>query len=114
MVTHRMHQVRLTQANATIKEQRVVTMLGVVRHLPGGRAGQLVGFTLDEVLKGKGTVEVAGVLERTFNLHGALFSANRCLLGTGTRHWIEAVAGWLFVGRRVFLSRRFRTCRRRR
>src|SRR5450830_1007244 len=103
MVTHSMHQVRLTQANATIKEERVVTMLGVIGHLPGCRPGQLVGFTFDEVFEGESTVQVTGVLERTFYLDGALFRADRSLLRAGTGHGIKAVAGRLFIYRCVFL-----------
>ena len=69
-----------TQADATIKEERVVTVLGVVGDLPGSRAGQLVGFTFDKVLKGARAVQIAGVLERTLYLDGALFGTNRGLL----------------------------------
>ncbi|MNF81679.1 hypothetical protein D3C84_639630 [compost metagenome] len=105
MVTHRVHQVGLTQADATIKEQRVVPVLGVVRHLPGGRAGELVGFTFDEVFEGEGAVQVAGVLERTFDLHGALFGANRGLLRSGTGHRIETVARRFIADFRAFLRR---------
>lgn len=74
MVTHSMHKVGFTQTHTTIKEQWVVAMLRVVRNLPGSRAGELVRLTFDEGVKGKGPVQVTGVLERTFNLHGALFS----------------------------------------
>ncbi|MNP08132.1 hypothetical protein D3C76_1001890 [compost metagenome] len=98
MVTHSMHQVGFTQTYATVKEERVVTMLGIVRHLPGRGPGQLVGLTLNEVLEGKGAVQVAGVLERTFHLNGTLLGAHRCLLRTGAGHWIEAVT------RRLLLS----------
>ncbi|MNC40581.1 hypothetical protein D3C75_893000 [compost metagenome] len=74
VVTHSMHEVGFTQAHTTIKEERVVTMLGVVCHLPGSRARQLVRLTFDEGVEREGAVQVTGVLERTFNLHGALFS----------------------------------------
>ena len=74
MVTHSMHKVGFTQTHTAIKEQWVVAMLRVVRNLPGSRAGELVRLTFDESVKGKGPVQVTGVLERTFNLHGALFS----------------------------------------
>jgi len=104
VVTHRMHQVSLTQTNAAIKEERVVTVLGVIRHLPRRSASQLVGFTLNEVFKGKGAVQVAGVLERTFNLNGALFGAHGSLLRAGASHWIEAGTRRLFAR----LSRLFR------
>src|SRR5471032_3293950 len=105
MVTHSVHQVSFTQANATIKEERVVTVLGVVGDLPGSRAGQLVGFTFDEVFKGERAVQVAGVLERAFYLDGALFSTNRSLLRAGAGHRVKAVAGRLFIYRHVFLRR---------
>ena len=77
VVAHRMHQVGLAQTDATVEEQRVVTVLEVVRHLPGGGAGQLVGLALDEVLEGEGTVEIAGVLQRTFDLDVALGAHRR-------------------------------------
>ncbi|MNI82110.1 hypothetical protein D3C76_1517170 [compost metagenome] len=73
-------------------------MLGVVSHLPGGGACQLVGFTFDEILEGKGAVQVTGVLERTFDLHGTLLGTNRGLLRTGAGHRIEAVTGRFFLG----------------
>ncbi|MNK76436.1 hypothetical protein D3C87_960040 [compost metagenome] len=113
-----MHQVGFTQADAAIKEERVVTVLWVVCHLPGGSARQLVGFTFNEILKGKGAVQVTGVLERTFDLHGTLLGANRGLLRTGTGHWVEAVTGRFFLGDlshflRRTLGRRGGRCRRR-
>ncbi|MNH05901.1 hypothetical protein D3C79_652520 [compost metagenome] len=85
VVTHSMHQVCFTQTYAAIKEQRVVAMLGIVGDLPGGCASQLVGLTFDEVLEGKGTVQVAGVLERTFDLHGTLL---------GTTAWRRRISGF--------------------
>ncbi|MNQ78315.1 hypothetical protein D3C85_932230 [compost metagenome] len=107
-----------TQANATIKEERVVTVLGVICHLPGGGARQLVGFTFNEILEGKGAVQVTGVLERTFDLHGTLFGANRSLLRTGAGHRVEAVTGRFFLNDlrhflRRTLGRRGGRCRRR-
>jgi len=105
MVTHSVHQVGFTQADAAIKEQRVVTMLGIVRHLPGCRAGELVGLALDEILEGEGAVQVTGVLERAFDLHGALFGANRGLLRGRTGHRVKAVAGRLFTDFLGFLRR---------
>ncbi|MNN14620.1 hypothetical protein D3C81_1276940 [compost metagenome] len=87
-----MHQVGFTQTHATIKEERVVTVLWVVRHLPGRSPGQLVGLALDEVFEGKGAVQIAGVLERAFYLHGTLFGANRSLLRAGASHWVETVS----------------------
>src|SRR5690606_11981747 len=66
------HQVSLAQADATIKEERVVAVLGVVGHLPGGRTGQLVGLALDKVLEGEGAIQITGVLEGTLHLHVAL------------------------------------------
>ena len=62
VVTHRVHQVRFTQTYAAIKEERVVPVLGVIRDLPCRSTGQLVGFTLNKVFEGEGTVQVAGVL----------------------------------------------------
>ena len=64
MVTNRVHQVGLAQANAPIKEQRVIAMLGIVRNLPGSGAGKLVRLALDEVLEGKTAVEQTGVLDQ--------------------------------------------------
>ncbi|MNP33557.1 hypothetical protein D3C76_1268020 [compost metagenome] len=115
-----MHQVGFTQAYTAIKEQRVVTVLGVVRHLPGCGPGQLVGLTLNKVLEGKGAVQVAGVLERAFNLDGTLLGANRSLLRTGAGHWVEAVtrrfllADFSGLGRRTLVRwcRRWHSCRR--
>jgi len=72
VIAHRMHQVGLAQADATIEKQRVVAVLGVVSDLPGSRTSQLVGFTLDEILEGERTVQVAGVLEASFHLNVAL------------------------------------------
>ncbi|MNJ66364.1 hypothetical protein D3C77_624350 [compost metagenome] len=87
-----MHQVRFTQAYAAIQEQWVVAMLGIIGDLPGGRAGQLVGLTLYEVLEGKGAVQVAGVLKRTFDLHRACFGATTWRRGgIGLAHRIKAV-----------------------
>src|SRR5688500_404293 len=117
MVAHRVHQVGLTQADATIKKQRVVTVLGIVRHLPGRRTGELVGFTFNKILEGESAVEIAGVLERTFYLHGALLRANRGLLRSGASHRVEAVAGRLFADFSGLLrgtlgrSRGWRRCR---
>ncbi|MNP24294.1 hypothetical protein D3C76_1170460 [compost metagenome] len=96
MVTHSVHQVSLTQANATVKEQRVIAMLRVVCDLPGRSAGKLVGFTLNEILKGKGAVQVTGVLERTFNLYGTLLGTHRRRLRAGASHGIEAVTRGFF------------------
>ncbi len=92
MVTHSMHQVSLTQADAAIKEERVVTVLGVIRDLPGRSPGQLVGLTLDKVFEGERAVQVTGVLERAFDLHRALLGPNRSLLRAGAGHRVEAVA----------------------
>src|SRR5471032_3439311 len=102
-----MHQVGFTQAYAAIKEERVVAVLRIIRHLPGRSPGQLVGLTLDEVFEGERAIQVAGVLERTFNLHGALFGANRGLLRTGAGHRVEAVAGRLFTDFGHLLGRTF-------
>ncbi|MNI42054.1 hypothetical protein D3C73_963260 [compost metagenome] len=118
MVTHSVHQVGFTQADATIKEEWVVTVLGVVCHLPGSGARQLVGFTFNEILEGKGAVQVTGVLERTFDLHGTLLGAHRCLLRTGSGHRVEAVTGRFFLGDfshflRRTLGRHGGRCRRR-
>ncbi len=63
VVAHRVHEVRLTQTHAAIQKQRVVTMPGVIRHLPGSSPGQLVGFTFDEVLEGKAAIQITGVLD---------------------------------------------------
>ncbi|MNF84540.1 hypothetical protein D3C84_669090 [compost metagenome] len=93
-----MHQVGFTQTDAAIKEERVVTMLRVVRHLPGCGPGQLVGLAFDEVLKGKSAIQVAGVLERTLNLHRALFRTDRGLLRARTSHRVKAVTGRFFLG----------------
>ncbi|MNP49350.1 hypothetical protein D3C76_1435300 [compost metagenome] len=68
-------------------------MLGVVGDLPGSRTRQLVRLTFDERVEGERAVQVTGVLERAFNLNGALFGT-----GAGSRHrrrlghGIEAVA----------------------
>jgi hypothetical protein len=35
VVTHSMHQVSFTQTHAAIQEERVVTVFGIVRYLPG-------------------------------------------------------------------------------
>ena len=71
MIADRVHQVGLAETNAAIQEQRVVAVLGVVGNLPGGRTGKLVRLALDEILEGKGPVEVTGVLEPTFYLNVA-------------------------------------------
>ncbi len=87
-----MHQVRLAQAYTAIKEQRVVAVLGVVGHLPGRGARQLVRLAFDKGFEGEGAVQVAGVLERTFDLNGALFgtpAGSGCRVAVG--HGIEAV-----------------------
>ncbi|MNE19232.1 hypothetical protein D3C81_1215800 [compost metagenome] len=98
VVTHSVHQVGFTQAHTAVQEQRVVAMLGVVGNLPGRSAGQLVGLTFDEVLEGKGAVQVAGVLERTLDLHGALFGAAAWRRGgIGFAHGIEAVTRRCFL-----------------
>ncbi|MNN31249.1 hypothetical protein D3C81_1449310 [compost metagenome] len=81
MVTHSMHQVGFTQANTAIKEERVIAMLGVIGDLPGSSTRQLVRLTFDESVEGERAVQVTGVLERTFDLNGALLGA-----GTGSRH----------------------------
>ena len=67
-----MHQVGLAETDAAVQEQRVVAVLGVIGHLPGSGARQLVGLALDEVLEGEVTVQVAGVLEAALDLHAAL------------------------------------------
>ncbi|MCY1419264.1 hypothetical protein D9M71_348480 [compost metagenome] len=67
-----MHQVSLAETNSTIEEQRVITMLQVICHLPRCGTRQLVRFAFDEVLEGEGAVEIAGVLERAFDLHVTL------------------------------------------
>ena len=59
-----MHKVGFTQTYAAVKKQRVVTVLGVIGHLPGSSARQLVGLTLDKILEGEATVEQAGVLDQ--------------------------------------------------
>ncbi|MNT68621.1 hypothetical protein D3C72_2068690 [compost metagenome] len=82
VIAHRMHQVSLAQAHAAIEEQRVVTMLGIVRHLPGRSTGQLVGLALDEIVEGEGTVQVAGVLEPAFHLNRALSARRSSLTGS--------------------------------
>ena len=57
-----MQQVGLAQAGAAIEEQRVVGTTRIVGHLTGGRTGQLVGLTLDEILEGIVHVGVALVV----------------------------------------------------
>ena len=113
VVTHRVHQVSLTQTYAAIKEERVITVLGVVCHLPRRGASQLVGLALNEVFEGKGAVQVTGVLERTFNLDGALLGTHRRLLRAGAGHRVEAGARRLFTGGLGLLwSRGGRRCSR--
>ncbi|MNR08694.1 hypothetical protein D3C85_1248620 [compost metagenome] len=80
VVTHSMHQVRFTQAYAPIKEERVIAMLRVIGYLPGRCAGELVRFTFDEVFERKRAIEVARVLERTFDLDSTLLGTHRCRL----------------------------------
>ncbi|MCY1496719.1 hypothetical protein D9M68_306600 [compost metagenome] len=107
MVTHSVHQVGLAEADAAIEEQRVVAVLRIVGHLPGGCASQLVGLALDEVLEGEGTVQVAGVLQRAFDLHGTLGTNRR--RGHRRRQRVEVVAAF-FHG----LDPHLHGCRRRR
>ncbi|MNO98335.1 hypothetical protein D3C76_900800 [compost metagenome] len=92
VVTHSMHQVGFAQADAAIKEERVVAMLGVVGDLPGSSTRQLVRLAFDEGVEGEGSIQIAGVLERTFHLNGALLGTS-CRSGhhSGLRHGIEAV-----------------------
>ncbi|MDT4828975.1 hypothetical protein FQZ97_623820 [compost metagenome] len=111
VVTHSMHQVSLAQANAAVQEQRVVAVLRVIRYLPGRSAGQLVRLALDEILEGESTVQVAGVLERTFNLHGTLGPDRR--RGHDRSQRIEIVASF-FHGLDAHLRRRNWSRRRRR
>ncbi|EJH67983.1 chromosomal replication initiator dnaA domain protein [Vibrio cholerae HE-45] len=105
-----MHQVSLPQAHTAIEEQRVVAMLGVVRHLPGRCPRQLVRLALDEVVEGEGAIEVAGVLETTLDLYGTL--GTRCdgrsrRLRRSACHGIEAGARRLLLrGRRHRLANR--------
>ena len=47
-----MHQVRFTQTYTTVKKQGVVRITGILRHLLCRSQGQLVRFTLDEIIKG--------------------------------------------------------------
>ncbi|MNO77072.1 hypothetical protein D3C76_681690 [compost metagenome] len=103
VVTHSMHQVSLAEADATIEEQRVVTMLEVVRHLPGCGASQLVRFAFDEILEGEGAVEIAGVLERAFDLHvtlGANCRRSYRRQGRGCQ-WIDTRSGLVEVSDRL-------------
>ncbi len=105
MVTHSVHQVGFTQTNTAIKEERVVTVLGIVCHLPGRCAGQLVGLAFHEVFEGERAIQVTGVLERTFHLHSALLGTHRGLLRTRTGHRVETVTRWLFTDVGNFLCR---------
>ena len=50
-VPHRVQQVSFTQTRPAIEEQGVVGAARVIRHLTRRRAGQLVRFTFDEVIK---------------------------------------------------------------
>ena len=61
-IANGVQQVGLAKASATIKEQRVVGTTRIVGHLTGGRTGQLVGLTLDEILEGIVHVGVALVV----------------------------------------------------
>lgn len=79
-------------------------MLGVVGDLPGGCTSQLVGFTFDKILERERAVQVAGVLERAFNLNGALFGTDRGLLGAGTGHRVEAIARRFFILGCIFFA----------
>ncbi|MND98340.1 hypothetical protein D3C80_906880 [compost metagenome] len=109
VVAHRMHQVGLAEADAAIQEQRVVAVLGVVGHLPGGGARQLVRLALDEVLEGEGAVQVAGVFQAALDLHGALGTHQRRALHFGHRLGRRRFgAGHRAVGRRRFKHRRGR------
>ncbi|MNJ62375.1 hypothetical protein D3C77_582150 [compost metagenome] len=40
VIAHRMHQVSLAEADTAVEKERVVAMLGIVRHLPGRRQAQ--------------------------------------------------------------------------
>ncbi|MNH16116.1 hypothetical protein D3C79_757460 [compost metagenome] len=60
-VAYRVQQVSFTQAGAAIQEQRVIGAARVIRHLAGRRARQLVGFTLNKVIKGMLWVNVGAV-----------------------------------------------------
>src|SRR5690606_17583895 len=109
MVAHSMHQVGLAQTHAAIKEQRVVAVLGIVRHLPGGSARQLVGFTFDKVLEGEGAIKITGVLEPAFALHVTFCTRGSRRFGYCGR---DIVIPYRFLNRRrCSRSRLLRTCR---
>ena len=83
-----MHQVSLTQTYAAITEERVVTVLGVVRHLPRRSASQLVGLALNEVFEGKG----AGHADEAGAGDGLGFNLNVPLApGSNAPQWFAAL-----------------------
>ena len=48
-VADRMDEVGLAKTGGAVDEERVVCLSGVLRHLPGGGEGELIGLPLDEV-----------------------------------------------------------------
>jgi len=115
VIAHRMHQVGFPQAYSAIQEKRVVAMLGIVGHLPGSSTCQLVGLAFDEVFKGKGAIEVVGVLQPPLYLYGTLATqrGNRLFGRRAIRrfdnHWFGRRRGRR--GRRLDGRRRTAACR---
>ena len=62
-VTHRMHQVGLTQAHAAVQKKWVIGIAGILGDLFGRRQGQLIGFTLDKIVEGVVFYQVVLVLQ---------------------------------------------------
>ena len=83
LIANGMHQVGFTQAHTAIEKQRVVGTTGVFCHLHGGSPGQLVRFTLDKGIEGKGFVKKTLVFDITFYLHRTALGLG---LGCRRRH----------------------------
>ena len=52
-----MHQVRLAETDATVKEQRIECDRPALGHAPGGGMGEFVGLAHDEGIEGEALVE---------------------------------------------------------
>jgi len=64
LVADGVDQVGFTQADAAVQKQRVIRNARIAGHLDGGGAGQLVGFTGDEVVEGQHRVQLGAFVGR--------------------------------------------------
>ena len=56
-ITKGLHEVRLTQANTAINEQRVIGLPWILTNLTRGGPGKLIAFAFDEIFERKLRVE---------------------------------------------------------